>query len=93
MKKLGVDSIFCGHEHCNSASVVYDGIRFQFAQKSSTYDRYNVLDSQGHIVGGYSLAGTPLIGGTAFSLSQEDGTIINPYIYLAGNPLGMNPSK
>ena len=93
MKKLGVDSIFCGHEHCNSASVVYDGIRFQFGQKSSTYDRYNSLNSQGHIIGSYSNAGTPLIGGTAFSLSQEDGTIINPYIYLAGNPLGMNPSK
>ena len=93
MKKLGVDSIFCGHEHCNSISVVFDGVRFQFAQKSSTYDRFNSLDSQGNIVGSYSNAGIPLIGGTAFSLSQEDGAIINPYIYLYGNPLGLNPKK
>ena len=91
MKDLGIDSIFVGHEHCNSASVVYNGVRFQYGQKSSTYDRYNYLDSEGHIIGGYSSAGTPLIGGTAFSLSQEDGTIINPYIYLAGDPLKTNP--
>ena len=91
MKQKGVDSIFVGHEHCNSASVVFEGVRFQFSQKSSTYDRYNSLDSKGHIIGSYTNAGTPLIGGTAFSLSQEDGTIINPYIYLYGNPLGTNP--
>lgn len=35
LKALGVDSFFVGHEHCNSASVVYDGIRFQFVQLSS----------------------------------------------------------
>jgi hypothetical protein len=93
MKKLGVDSIFCGHEHCNSISVVFDGVRFQFGQKSSVYDRFNSLDSQGNIVGSYSNAGIPLIGGTAFSLSQEDGAIINPYIYLYGDPLRLNPKK
>ena len=93
MKNRGVDSIFAGHEHCNSASVVFNGVRFQYAQKSSTYDRYNSLDSKGNIIGSYSNAGTPLIGGTAFSLSQEDGTIVNPYIYLYGNPLGTNPTK
>ena len=93
MKNLGVDSLFCGHEHCNSASVVYDGVRFQFGQKSSTYDRYNSLNSAGQILGGYQSYGTPLIGGTAFSLSQEDGAIISPYIYLAGDPLGTNPKK
>jgi hypothetical protein len=93
MKRLGVDSLFVGHEHCNSASVVYEGVRFQYSQKSSTYDRYNSLDSRGNIVGGYNNAGTPLIGGTAFYLSQEDGAILNPYIYLYGNPLGNNPQK
>ncbi|MBP3422334.1 MAG: metallophosphoesterase [Clostridia bacterium] len=93
MKNLGVDSIFVGHEHCNSASVVFNGVRFQFGQKSSTYDRYNALTSQGEIIGDYDPEGTPLIGGTAFYLSQEDGAIINPYIYLYGDPLGMNPKK
>ncbi len=91
MKLVGVDSIFVGHEHCNSASIVYEGIRFQFGQKSSICDRYNVLTSTGAIVGGYNGSGTPLIGGTAFSLSQEDGSIINPYIYLCGDVLGRNP--
>jgi len=91
MKDLGVDSIFVGHEHCNSASVVFNGVRFQYGQKSSTYDRYNSLDANGNIVGSYSNAGTPLIGGTAFALSKEDGAIVSPYIYLYGDPLGMNP--
>ena len=93
MKKLGADSLFVGHEHCNSASVVFNGVRFQYGQKSSTYDRYNSIDAQGNIVGSYSNAGKELIGGTAFYLSQEDGSIFNPYIYLCGDPLGMNPKK
>lgn len=93
MKNLGMDSLFVGHEHCNSASVVFNGVRFQFGQKSSTYDRYNAVNSQGEIIGDYNPVGTPLIGGTAFYLSQEDGAIINPYIYLYGDPLGMNPKK
>ena len=93
MKNAGVDSLFVGHEHCNSASVVFDGVRFQYGQKSSTYDRYNSIDSNGNIVGGYNNAGTELIGGTAFFLSQEDGSIINPYIYLYGDPLQTNPKN
>lgn len=94
MKQLGIDSIFCGHEHCNSVSVVYEGIRFQYGQKSSTYDRYNAVDADGNIIGSYGTAGTtPLIGGTAFSLSQTDGAIMNPYIYLCGDPLGTNPKN
>lgn len=84
MKALGVDSIFVGHEHCNSASVVYDGIRFQFGQKSSEYDRFNCIDNNGNISGGYSKTGTSLIGGTVIPLSEEDGSILNPYIYYCG---------
>ena len=88
LKALGVDSIFVGHEHCNNASALCDGIRYQYGQKSSTYDRYNALTPSGEIVGGYSHeeGSTPLIGGTAFSLSQEDGSIVNPYIYYCGAP-------
>ena len=87
LKSLGVDSIFVGHEHCNSASVVYDGIRYQYGQKSSTYDRYNFLQEDGSIIGSYGTTGTPLIGGTAFGLSA-DGSIADPYIYYCGNPFG-----
>lgn len=79
MQELGVDSIFVGHEHCNSASVVYDGVRFQFGQKSSTYDRYNCVLADGTIS---TSGGTPLIGGTVIPLSEKDGSIQNPYIYL-----------
>ena len=83
MKALGTDSVFVGHEHCNSASVVYDGVRFQFGQKSSTYDRANYIKN-GEIVGlGASGNGlTPLVGGTVIPLSKEDGSIKDPYIYL-----------
>ena len=93
MKSLGVDSLFVGHEHCNSASIVWEGIRFQFGQKSSTYDRYNYLKSDGSIVGDYNAGSgdTPLIGGTAFKLSKTDGAIVDPYIYLCGDPFGKNP--
>lgn len=83
MKALGCDSIFVGHEHCNSASVVYEGVRFQFGQKSSEYDRFNCIAADGTITGGYSKTSTSLIGGTVIPLS-EDGSILNPYIYYCG---------
>jgi hypothetical protein len=88
LKGLGVDSIFVGHEHCNSASVVFNGIRYQYGQKSSTYDRFNSLKVDGTIVGSSKSEGAPLIGGTVFSLSQADGSLQNPYIYYCGNPFG-----
>ena len=84
MKALGVDSVFVGHEHCNSASVVYEGVRFQFGQKSSEYDRFNCLNSDGSITGNYYVTGTSLIGGTVIPLSEETGEIKAPYIYLCG---------
>ena len=73
LKVLGVDSIFVGHEHCNSASVVYEGIRCQYGQKSSTYDRANYRTGN-TIVGSFTEAGIPIVGGTVFSLAA-DGTI------------------
>ncbi len=82
IKGLGVDSIFVGHEHANSASVVYQGVRFQFGQKASTYDRANYVTEDGKIICSYSEAGDPLVGGSVFSISQTTGEIINPYIYL-----------
>ena len=87
MKALGVDSVFVGHEHENSASVVYEGIRFQFGQKSSQYDRYNYLDKNGNIsnVFGQEPADTtPLMGGSVIVLSEADGSIKDAYIYYCG---------
>ena len=83
MKALGVDSVFVGHEHNISASVVYEGIRFQFGQKSSEYDFFNSIDAQGNIHWGDTPVGTSLVGGTVIPLS-EDGSIDEPYIYYCG---------
>ena len=74
MLELGVDSIFVGHEHCNSASIVVDGVRLQFGQKSSQYDRYNKWVN-GNIVGDYDHQGEPIMGGTKITLSKTNGAI------------------
>lgn len=84
MKELGVDSILVGHEHCNSASVVYDGIRYQFGQKSSEYDRLNYVAADGTITGGYLTSTNniiPLVGGTVMSVSKDNGKIVDASIY------------
>lgn len=80
IKELGVDSLFVGHEHSNSASIVYKGVRFQFGQKSSRYDSYNKIDADGNL--SEEENALPLIGGTVIPLSEADGTITRPYIYL-----------
>ena len=74
LKELGVDSIFVGHEHCNSFSIVYDGIRLQYGQKSSQYDRYNKIIN-GNVVGSYDHEGTPILGGTKITLNKNNGAI------------------
>lgn len=84
MKALGADSILVGHEHCNSASVVYDGIRFQYGQKIGEYDRINFRSDDGTIIGGPAYntkLGTPILGGTVMELSESTGEISNAYIY------------
>lgn len=73
MCQLG-DSIFVGHEHLNSCSVVYKGVRMQYGQKSSTYDRYNKL-IDGQIVGDYSHDGEPILGGTKITIDYKTGKI------------------
>jgi hypothetical protein len=85
IKALGTDSIFVGHEHCNSASVVYDGIRFQYGQKSSTYDRANYVTEDGTVVGSYNKEGAPLVGGTMITL-DGDGAIREGHIVLIQAP-------
>ena len=84
MKSLGADSIFVGHEHCNSASVVYEGVRFQFGQKTSEYDRFNYIHADGSIAAVNNGGGKSLMGGTVIPLSSEDGGILQPYIYYCG---------
>ncbi|MBQ9709429.1 MAG: metallophosphoesterase, partial [Clostridia bacterium] len=82
LKEKGVDSIFVGHVHAISASVVYDGIRLQFGQKSSTYDAVNYVNDSGEVVYSYSEAGKPIVGGNVFYVSGESGEIVSPSILL-----------
>lgn len=82
-KQLGVDSVFIGHEHVNSASIMHEGIRLTYGQKSSTYDSHNYYNSQtGEIKHASDGSNEPMVGGTCINLSKENGAIINPYIML-----------
>ena len=89
IKALGTDSFFFGHMHSNSASIVYDGIRFQYGQKCSTYDTTQFITSNGSIsygniyydAGGNCTSGTPLVGGTVNPMDKDTGELKNPYIY------------
>lgn len=80
LKELGVDSIFVGHEHSNSASIVYEGVRLQFGMKCTAYDSLNYVSSSGMIEHTYYSENTPWVGGSVFSL-DKDGNIVNPHIY------------
>ena len=90
MKALGVDSVFVGHQHSNSFSIVYEGVRLQFGQKSSMYDSFNWVLPDGTIQSGSMETkpdeGNSLVGGTVIPVSAEDGSIGTGYIYYAGDP-------
>ncbi|MBR2903217.1 MAG: hypothetical protein IKC37_01080, partial [Clostridia bacterium] len=89
IKALGTDSFFFGHMHSNSASIVYDGIRFQYGQKCSTYDTTQFITSDGSIsygniyydADGNCTSGMPLVGGTVNPMDKDTGELKNPYIY------------
>ena len=94
IKALGTDSIFVGHYHSNSVSIMHDGIRFQFGQKCSTYDTTQIIYEDGTISSGNvyykngvatDYAGnasfTPLVGGTVNPMDKDTGELKNPYIY------------
>ena len=87
MKSLGTDSILVGHIHSISASVVYDGVRFQFGQKSSTYDSANYRTANGSIVATKDItAGEPLIGGTLMLMDEQTGDFVDFEIVLYKEP-------
>lgn len=85
IKSLGFDSVFVGHEHSNSSSIVYQGIRLQYGMKCSTYDRNNYIKADGTIVvAAYHSTETPRLGGSVFSLGSA-GEIKDPHIYYCGS--------
>ncbi len=76
----GVDSLFFGHEHANSMSLVYKGVRLQYGQKSSVYDRVN-YEKDGTYQCSYDVAGKAVVGGTLITVAK-DGRIVKPQIVL-----------
>ena len=80
IKELGIDSIFVGHEHANSWSIEYEGVRLTFGQKSSTFDSHNVNETG------------PVMGGTYIHLSQTDGAIADAGLYLYDHAKGYKPN-
>lgn len=72
-RSLGFDSFFVGHTHLNSASIQYNGVRFQFGQKSSTYDDANYKQTDGTYSTDWK-NGTPVIGGTSIPVN-DDGSL------------------
>ncbi len=74
-----VDSVFVGHEHCNSSSVVFEGVRLAYGLKTGLYDRANYRTKTGEIISSYSWSvGEAIVGGTAITLSSE-GEISDTY--------------
>ena len=92
LKALGVDSIFVGHEHNSSASIVVEGIRYQFGLKSSEYDALNWINANGEVIGEWISGNynnlTPLVGGSVIVLSEESGVIEDAYNYYCTDKLG-----
>ena len=82
MLSIGMDSVYVGHEHNINASVVYQGVRYQFSQKISTYDRCNWLLPDGNILSSYPepAGAKELMGGTV-NVLDETGAIVDAYVY------------
>lgn len=64
-KNNGVDSVFCGHEHQISTSIVYEGIRWTFGLKTGVYD----------------IPEKDNLGGTAITLNSETGALSVSHVY------------
>lgn len=84
MVALGVDSFFLGHMHSNSASIVYNGVRYQFGQKCSLYDDTQYINNTtGKVTVQKAYVEeanvTKLVGGTVTKLDST-GAIVDAYI-------------
>ena len=80
IKSLGVDSVFVGHVHHFSSSIVFEGVRLQYGQKSSEYCDCNWIDGDTIVHMGISYQLTSVVGGNVMPL-DENGNFQNPYIY------------
>ena len=65
LKAANVDGVFVGHDHVNNYSILYDGIRYTYGMKTSTYDYYN----------------TGILGGTLIRVASEgDFEVLHKYL-------------
>ncbi len=82
IKDYGIDSLFVGHEHCNSASVVYDGVRLAYGLKTGLYDRANYRYASGTIMHSYywDTSSDPIVGGTVIDVAPN-GEIDSYHLY------------
>ncbi len=84
LKDNGFDSVFTGHIHENSASVVYDGIRLHFGLKSGIYDSTLWKKSDGTLVKSNTDQGDPIIGGSYFVLGTDGAITDAEHLYYHG---------
>lgn len=50
LKEIGVDGVFVGHQHANSLSLVYEGVRLSYGLKTGTYDAFQYGDLGGTMI-------------------------------------------
>ena len=81
LSSLGMDSMFVGHIHASSASLMFGNIRCHFGLKSSMYDRVNYRTVSGAIVSAYERMGDPVIGGSVIVLTKDTGELKDVYHY------------
>ena len=80
--ELGVDSFLVGHLHDIAASVVYEGVRYQFGLKSSEYCSFPAINADGTLGSAVDPTGVkPLIGGTVMKLNDK-GKMHKVYNYI-----------
>ncbi len=84
LKENGFDSVYSGHIHENSASVVYEGIRLTFGLKSGVYDSTLWEKADGSYGKSNTDIGNPIIGGTQFMFAKDGSMTDASHIYYHG---------
>ncbi len=84
LKTNGFDSVYSGHVHENSASVVYEGIRLTFGLKSSLYDSTLWKKADGTLAKSNTDLGDPIIGGTQFTFASNGSMTDAKHLYYHG---------
>ena len=94
LKDLGLDSIFVGHVHYNTASVVYEGVRLHYGVKSGEHDRVNAMNLQKGTIEERDCISdknqyTPVVGGSIIVVSKTDGSLKNVYNHYCTDQAGI----